>query len=539
MLGRNAPCPCGSGRKYKQCCLRLRTERAGETSAEIAAAACRLGTELLASNRNEQAVACFQRALAINPTLVVAHNNLGIALKELGRLDEAIAGYKQALRIDPRYAPAHHNLGEVLYRQGSTAQARTCFESALAIDANFSPARFNLANIMSECGESDGAIGLYRELMAANWNPAGVCMSLGVALRRMARFDDSLHWFLRAKTIAPTLPEAHFNLALAYVEMGEFRLAIDSIHRVLEIRASFNEALLLLGVALGCQGKYDEAVARFQEGLSRGEKLGECYANLGSRLLGLRQHLHALHCFQQCLATEPNQPVAQHFVAALQGITPEHSAREYVEQLFDGAAEQFDRQLVRELGYTVPRDLARLATEFARGPSPWDVLDLGCGTGLLGVELASQTRRLVGVDLSSRMLDRARLRGVYGRLEQADLLAAMHDEPAASYDVIAAADVFIYVGKIDAVVDRARELLRPRGLFTFSIEAPERETLPESAAASAAGYLLSATGRYAHRTAYLEEQARRVGFQIECMKKATLRFEHQRPVAGWLVVWRA
>jgi predicted TPR repeat methyltransferase len=141
--------------------------------------------------------------------------------------------------------------------------------------------------------------------------------------------------------------------------------------------------------------------------------------------------------------------------------------------LFDVYAQRFDSHLVQVLNYSVPEKLAASAALFPSGGEKWAILDLGCGTGLSGAAIAQFARHMVGVDLSSKMLDKARERNLYARLEQLDLLAMMEAEPAASYDVVFAADVFVYLGKLDELVSQARRLLRPGGLFAFSVESLE------------------------------------------------------------------
>jgi predicted TPR repeat methyltransferase len=168
--------------------------------------------------------------------------------------------------------------------------------------------------------------------------------------------------------------------------------------------------------------------------------------------------------------------------------------------------------------------------------SPWNVLDLGCGTGLVGVEIAPYSRRLAGIDLAANMIERARRRKIYTDLHCADLMAVLERESAqhSRYDVVTAADVFIYVGKLDAVIPAIRGVLSPGGLFAFSAEAAE--ALDGS---SPDGYRLGVMGRYAHSADYLQRLARENGFAIELMRAERIRFEHRRPVQGWLTVWRA
>jgi predicted TPR repeat methyltransferase len=130
---------------------------------------------------------------------------------------------------------------------------------------------------------------------------------------------------------------------------------------------------------------------------------------------------------------------------------------------------------------------------------------------LSGAAIAQFARHMVGVDLSSKMLDKARERNLYARLEQLDLLAMMQAEPASSYDVVFAADVFVYLGKLDDLVSQARRLLRPGGLFAFSVESLEA-LHQEADSPEGHDYHLNATGRYAHSSAYLAAMASRNRF---------------------------
>ena len=168
----------------------------------------------------------------------------------------------------------------------------------------------------------------------------------------------------------------------------------------------------------------------------------------------------------------------------------------------------------------------------------WDVLDLGCGTGLAGVEISPHTRQLTGVDLSGKMLTKARARNIYHRLIHSDLLPMMRGENASSCDVIIAADVFVYLGMLDEIVSEAKRLLRTGGFFMFSVEA--LEALPEktNGIEGHTGYRLSQSGRYAHSSTYLKELTSRNGFESLNMVYTQVRLEEGKPVMAWLVLWK-
>ena len=128
----------------------------------------------------------------------------------------------------------------------------------------------------------------------------------------------------------------------------------------------------------------------------------------------------------------------------------------FVEMLFDQYAPKFDKTLVDVLGYCVP-ELLEAAIARARPGHFSLALDLGCGTGLMGERLRPFCDRIEGFDISAEMLRKARAKGVYDRLEKADLQAFSYEGPKA--DLVTAADVFMYVGALEGVVKTVAGLL--------------------------------------------------------------------------------
>ena len=120
------------------------------------------------------------------------------------------------------------------------------------------------------------------------------------------------------------------------------------------------------------------------------------------------------------------------------------------------------------------------------------MLDLGCGTGLVGTAFRAQVDHLTGVDLAAGMIEQARRRSLYDRLETAELTAFLAAEVVAGrrYDLVLAADVLVYVRDLSPVVDAVRRVLAPRGLFAFTVETHAGE-----------GVLLRESLRYAHGAA--------------------------------------
>ena len=131
----------------------------------------------------------------------------------------------------------------------------------------------------------------------------------------------------------------------------------------------------------------------------------------------------------------------------------------YVRALFDQYAPKFEAALVDDLGYRGPALLfkAVLAVRAAvRKPAFFKrAIDLGCGTGLAAAAFAKKVDHFIGVDLSPRMIEKARATGLYAELEVADMLQGLRGKPEASADLILAADAMVYVADLAPVLAEA------------------------------------------------------------------------------------
>lgn len=195
----------------------------------------------------------------------------------------------------------------------------------------------------------------------------------------------------------------------------------------------------------------------------------------------------------------------------------------FVEALFDQYADGFDHALVDTLGYRVPELLGQAIedTGIARFER---VVDLGCGTGLMGEKLWSVAGTLEGYDISAEMLKQAKGKGIYDRLIRSDLQTLLL-RPA-SVDLVVAADVFGYVGALDQIVAMVAEALSPDGIFAFSVE---KLPLGES-------FALQTSRRYAHSEAYVRGVLSATGFSVVSLSTAVIRQDRGNPVEGIIVV---
>ncbi len=206
----------------------------------------------------------------------------------------------------------------------------------------------------------------------------------------------------------------------------------------------------------------------------------------------------------------------------------------YVEALFDDYADRFEAALVERLDYSVPQKLsALLARHHADAPPFRLAVDLGCGTGLFGVEVRSIVKRLEGFDLSVNMLAKAAEKGVYDLLGRADL--SLDAEGSGLFgaglarhraDLLTAADVLMYLGDLDAALSLAAELSRPGALFAFSVED----------AGTDEGFHLAPSLRYAHSEAHVRAKLVAAGFEVADLERTVIRMDGGKPVSGILFI---
>lgn len=355
---------------------------------------------------------------------------------------------------------------------------------------------------------------------------------LGVLLYHNRQKQAGVDSVRRSLALDPGNPHAWNNLGNMLTVNGDLPGAREAFGSATRLDEGMHAAWYNLGVvhrrlrdADACIECFRRAVALRPDYEAAYESLGMLYYRIGNTALA-----HA--AYRDWLRVSPTNPVARHMAAATAGLgtTPTRADDAYIRATFDAFAESFDENLGK-LEYRAPELVAAALQDHAEYQSgEVDVLDAGCGTGLCGPLLRSTARRLVGVDLSKGMIDRARQRTVYDELVIEELCSAMRARPAA-FGVVVSADTLVYFGALEEALAACEVCLRgpPSGLLSFTVEAwpGELEGPP---------YELQASGRYRHTRAYVEGALRASGFHAVQVTPAVLRKELDRDVSGWVVV---
>jgi predicted TPR repeat methyltransferase len=285
--------------------------------------------------------------------------------------------------------------------------------------------------------------------------------------------------------------------------------------------------------AQDCEAKGDLHAAA--ELLLQALELTPSYASAWFALGEIREKLSdrtgAIHAFTKARDADPDdRHGAVLNLIRLGASDPADMPPAYVRALFDHYASAFDKALTEGLGYQAPALLFAAVDKACKStgrPARFGaMLDLGCGTGLAGGVFRPVVDRLVGVDLSPRMIEQARAKALYDRLEVLDVLQFLTEEAAqANYELIVAADVFVYLPDLAPVAAAAARVLAPGGVFAFTVERQPGD-----------GVILGPALRYAHGADHVRTAIGSAGLKLLTLDETATRTEKSLPVPGFVVV---
>jgi len=343
-------------------------------------------------------------------------------------------------------------------------------------------------------------------------------------------FEAAKDGFEQALRYQPNYPDAWCNRGLALQMLECFEEALTSYERALQQAPRHAASYCNRGSVLRKLLRYEEALRSYDVALEISPTLADAHLFRANTLRALLRTEEAIASYRRALECGADAVQVHYALAALGAESaPAASPAEYVKNLFDRYAENFDHHLLDVLRYRTPELLlaalgSHMAPRIDSISGVCDTVDLGCGTGLCGPLLRHFSRTMVGVDLSPRMLEKARQRGVYDRLECADIVQFLQSQ-ADCYSLAVAADVLVYIGDLIPLFQALRGALRNGGVCAFSVEEHR-----------GAEFVLRASHRYAHSADYLKKIAAQFDFVIEKLERQVPRYDEGVAITGFLVV---
>lgn len=409
---------------------------------------------------------------------------------------------------------------------GNRQSARMLYERIIKRNPMHIDATYMLGTLLAESGVLE--LGLMYLKSAAKLKPDSpmIYSNLGHVYLKLGKLDQARDCYLRSLKLNPQDPGILFNLGTVFHQQGKLEQAASYIENSLEIKPDFPSAYILLSNIYREQNHPDLGAACLIKFLEYVPDSIEVLFELGNILAAHQDYANASIYFKRILEIDPDNGSARHAVAALSGETTATAPRQHVEQIFDDLSESFDGHLA-QLGYRAPEILKEMIIALAASQVHFDrAIDLGCGTGLSGLQFRPMVKHLTGLDLSQKMLDVARTKEIYDELSKADICQYLESSQQ-QYDLFIATDVFVYIGDLSDTFRTISEHARPDACFVFSTE----ESLEQD-------FVLRPTGRYAHSRNYIEKLAITHGFAIASSQSINLRMEGQQQIKGGLFALR-
>jgi len=406
-----------------------------------------------------------------------------------GNLEEAEALYREIIHVAPSDPQSKHYLGFLLQQTDRLPEALEQLTSAIALDDSHSEWHFNLGIVLSRQGCVTAAIDAFSRAVALNPDKYFYWTNLGSSYELNREWDRAEKCYQAATNIDPDCPDAFYLLSALFLRQERFQEARHFNYCGIVAAPADSKSKIILGQAYYELGRLDDAIT----------------------------------LIESWLEAEPDNPVATHLLAAYRGKqVPEQCTGEYVELTFDVFANSFENILGR-LNYCGPQLVQEYLAALNFPVASLSVLDLGCGTGLVGEVLKPYAHLLAGVDLSQNMLGKAAAKNLYHQLHKSDItnfLLATREQ----YDLITCMDTFIYLGRLDEIFAQIYKKLKTGGMFIFSTE--------KLAGDHERAYQLNISGRYSHHHDYLTKMLINTGFKIAKICDVAIRKESGYPIEG-------
>lgn len=413
---------------------------------------------------------------------------LAVVLKLTGRISESLVASQKSVQLGPLNAEAHNNLAVLLNELGRLKEAEVSYKKAIELKPDYAEAHSNLAIILKEQSRLKEAEACYRQ----------------------------------AIKLKPDYAEAHYNMGNTLKELGRLEEAEASYVQAITLKPDYVKAYNNLGVMLQEQGKLDEAEVSYKKAITLKPDYADFYANLGNTLRDQDKLLEAKLNYKKAIELKGDSKKFKHIFDALTGKTTNFAPREYVEVLFDNYAINFENSLVNKLEYKIPNKIVEMIVAKNPNIQLGSVLDLGCGTGLIGDEIKKYCSNLEGVDLSKLMLEKASAKNIYDKLEHQDIVEYLSTEDL-DFNYFISSDVFVYVGNLSEIFRLIKSRNKSKGKFVFSTEHTDRD-----------GFFLEQTGRYSHSKKYIESLCNKFGYKLSHFEVVNLRKNKNKFIIGGL-----
>ena len=468
-----------------------------------------------------EAVKLFRKVIELRPNHPHAYNNLGATLIDLGEYVKALEVFERAIELKPNYAEAYNNIGNVYQKLKKYNQAIENYKQAIKLNSDYYEAHNNMGITLGKNEQNKEAEKILKKVIQINPELVDGYISLGAILTKLQKYEEAEKIIKMVIQINPELADGYISLGTILTNLQKYEEAKKVLRKSIRLYPKNSDSYFYLGVLYSKINISKFAVRYFTKALKFDPKNAEIYYNLGINLTKVGLLKKAARNFNMCLKIDSSHQTASHLYNSLLGFTTKSAPKEYITSLFDYYAKNFEKSLVHNLNYNIPREIKNLLINNSF-KSLGTILDLGCGTGLVGLEFKKHCNYIEGVDLSTYMIEEAKQKKIYNKLIQTEIIDYLKTHTL-NFDYFLAADVFIYVGDLHEVFRLIKKRNKKSGHLVFSTEHNIKNS-----------YILEKTGRYSHSKNYIKSLCEKFNFTIINFKKTKIRKEKNKYIEGAL-----
>lgn len=467
----------------------------------------------------------LQQALQYQPHDPSLQLHLANVLKLQGLFNQAIQLLQKTIQEHPDYLPAYNNIGTILYDLGKLDEALFYFRLVVAKKPDYADAYYNLGLALTKTNRLSEAIEAYQALLSKHPENFAARFHLACTFMQNNQINDAIQEFTSIAQPYPNHLETQMNLAACYLKKGDLNQAKLHYLRATELAPEDMQIHFNLGVINMQQGNIEDAIQHYQMIVRKNPDHFAAHNNLGVAFMTKRNLGMATQHFQEAFRLQPNNISIQHILKVIS--QKQHlltSPPEYISSLFDAYADHYESHLTHALAYKVPEIMFNAIKPATLLNDSLTVLDIGCGTGLCGVMIKPFSKKLIGIDLSSKMLAVAQQKNIYDELMMGDFHHYLSNQ-VDQFDLIIAGDVLVYIGDLKETFKKIYHALKLNGLFVFNTEMTDQSD-----------FLMNTSGRFSHRKNYIEQLATENHFMIHSYETAVTRQQNNEPVLGHIFV---
>ena len=437
-----------------------------------------------------EALKSYGECHKLDPHNVEVLNNIGILYRDTNQFENALKYFNKAISMNNKVASTYNNLGTLHAIEKNLDDAEINFKKSIQLDSNFFDAYVNLGSLYFDKFDFDAALYYFEKIIK----------------------NDASYAFINI---------VYEKMGLIFKEKGDTERAIEYLNKSLLIKdnpAVYNN----LGHLYFTLKSWHEAKQNFVQAFNLNSKKALYAYNIACCEYELNNEKEAIIFLEKAIDLNPNYEQATHLLSSLNGNNLEKAPSSYVEELFDNYAENFENHLVKKLKYSTKR-VKDIILKYTNKKSFKSVLDLGCGTGLVGLEMKKISKKLTGVDISKKMIGKARSKKIYDELVCKELVSYLKDN-SLNHDLVIASDVLTYFGKCDEIFNLIKIKNNCKNtFFAFTTEHTEEQN-----------YILDTSGRFKHSYEYIENLCSVYNFELKYFEKNILRENKNEPVEGGL-----